>query len=94
MPGLYLPWLVRLCNKLQQHLAAKNNKLIVLPGVIFGWNSGSTVSCGDSELGSDLAAGSRVTRRLIHSFVCYLSWDDWKTRILSWTTYMWSPYIV
>ena len=36
MPGLYLPWLVRLCNKLQQHLEAKNNKLIVLPDSVVG----------------------------------------------------------
>lgn len=36
MLGLYLPWLVCLCNKLQQHLAARTNKLIVLPDSVAG----------------------------------------------------------
>ena len=70
MPGLYLPWLVCLCTKLQQHLAAKNN-LLVLSDSLAGVQA--ALSAAETEVGSDVAAGSGVTRRLIHSFIHLLS---------------------
>ena len=92
MPGLYLLRLVCLCNKLQHHLAAKNKKLTVLTdsvvGVQVALSAGKTLNWGVTY---------RVTRRLIpsliHSFVCCVSWDDWKTRVASWTPYVWPPHI-
>ena len=93
MSGLYLPWLVCLCTKLQQHLAAKNKLLVLsdsLVGVQAALSAAETLNWAVTwQQVLESPGGS-----FIHSFICCLSWGDWKTRILSWTTYLRSPYIV
>lgn len=37
--------------------------------------------------------GAKIIWRLIYTHVWHLSWEDWKTRIADWNSYMWPLHV-